>query len=196
MFKKVILFSIAVNFVFTSFSQDTKSDFFYGGGFVAGFGGANGGTALTLGIIPEVGYTIAKPLDIGLSFNCVYSTITYYQGFDRIRQNSFNYGIGAFTRLHITDGLFIQGIAEQNFINYTVKYADAPSIEPYKEKVSTLNALVGIGWGQRIVGESGFYSAILLDVNRDINSPYTNRGQAIPIFRAGFIKYFGKKKSR
>jgi hypothetical protein len=187
-------------------NDKAENRFFWGGGLAASFGGVsfgdnsgfnNQGNQLILGIIPEIGYSVAKPLDVGLTFNCIYYSSTFYQGGIRIRQNAFNYGIGAFTRLHITEGFFATAIVEQNFFDFTVKAPDNPSFGTLKDKVSTLNALVGVGWGTRNIGEGGFYSSILLDINRDKNSPYViNNGstvQAFPVFRAGFIKYFRKK---
>lgn len=187
-------------------NDKAENRFFWGGGLTASFGGVsfgdnsgfnNQGNQLVLGITPELGYSVTKPLDVGLTFNLIYYSSTYYNGGIKIRQNAFNYGIGAFTRLHITDGFFATALVEQNFFNYTVKYPDNPSKNPEKFNVSSLNALVGIGWGTRNIGDGGFYSSILLDVNRDKNSPYVIYNgvtvQAFPVFRAGFIKYFRKK---
>ena len=142
---------------------------------------------------------MAKPLDVGLTFNCIYYSSTFFDFYtgQRVRVNAFNYGIGAFTRLHITEGFFATAMVEQNFFNSTTKLPDDPSFTPIKDKISTLNALVGVGWGTRNIGEGGFYSSILLDINRDKNSPYVIYNgtsiQAFPVFRAGFIKYFRKK---
>jgi hypothetical protein len=187
-------------------NDKAENRFFWGGGLAASFGGVsfgdnsgfnNQGNQLILGIIPEFGYSVAKPLDVGLSFNLIYSSNTFFSLGERARQNAFNYGIGAFTRLHITEGFFATALVEQNFFNYTVKYPDNPSKNPEKFNVSSLNALVGIGWGTRNIGDGGFYSSVLLDVNRDKNSPYVIYNgvtvQAFPVFRAGFIKYFRKK---
>lgn len=191
-------------------NDKAENRFFWGGGIAASFGGVsfgdnagfnNQGNQLILGIIPEIGYSVAKPLDVGLTFNCIYYSSTFFDFFsgERLRVNAFNYGIGAFTRLHITDGFFATAIVEQNFFNSTIKKPDNPSIPSTKQTVSSLNALVGVGWGTRIIGESGFYSSILLDINRDKNSPYVIYNgsiiQAFPVFRAGAIFYF-KKKNR
>jgi hypothetical protein len=187
-------------------NDKAENRFFWGGGLVASFGGVNfgdnsgfnnQGNQLILGIIPEIGYSVAKPLDVGLTFNLIYYSSTFNAGGQRVRLNAFNYGIGAFTRLHITEGFFATAVVEQNFFDYTQKLPDNPNVAPLKDKVSTLNALVGVGWGTRNIGDGGFYSSILLDINRDKNSPYVIYNgtsiQAFPVFRAGFIKYFRKK---
>lgn len=185
------------SFAQTEISDLPKNRFFWGGSIVAGLGvggSSNDGFSYTIGGIPEFGYSIAKPLDIGINLNLIYSNITFRDAsFNRIRQSAFNYGVGAFTRLHIANTFFLQAMAEQNFFNYKQTAIDFPGNPSATAKVESSNILGGIGYGSRAVGEGGFYTVILLDLNKHPNSPYLINGQPFPIFRAGFIKYFRKK---
>jgi hypothetical protein len=55
--------------------------------------------------------------------------------------------------------------------------------------------LVGGGFGSRFIGNSQFYTSIMIDVMGDRNSPYVDQyNRQLPVFRTGFNFYFGKKK--
>src|SRR5687768_655782 len=81
-----------------------RRDNIFLGGSVA-FGLGNG--TFSVGANPEVGYTIAKWLDAGISSNINYFSIRpeYNGGY---RQRSTTKGVGTFVRIYPLNGIFIQ----------------------------------------------------------------------------------------
>lgn len=208
MYRKVIVFITVTIFALTNCTSQEqesglpKNRFFVGGSLVTGLGGGGEGFSFSIGGMPEFGYTIAKPLDIGINLNIIYSDFTFRQNIQRsslvyynvlTRQKLFNYGIGVFTRLHVANTFFLQAMAEQNFFKPNITFPENSNIIASKETLQSSNILGGIGYGSRAIGEGGFYTLILFDLNKHPNSPYLIGDQAFPIFRAGFIHYFRKK---
>lgn len=167
-----------------------KNRMYVGGAFVLNAGGWD--NSFVIGGNPEIGYTFAQWLDAGLVFN-ITSISQRTQSFGQ-RINNFIYGAGPYVRLYPFQGFFVQGGAEMNFLNFRVSGGNQPT---YREKTQVVSLPVGIGWGQRIVGENSFYTSILLDLGTNLNSPYLNvDGSRIPIFRTGFIFYLGRNSGK
>jgi len=158
------------------------------------------GTALSLGFSsgvfqiganPEIGYSITKWLDAGVSTNINYTSYRFIGYSDRV----LNYGGGTFVRIWPVKFMFLSALPEYNFITITRKYTNgSPSI---KEKFEAGSFLLGAGYGNRIVGQSYSYFAIMFDAMNNANSPYRDsENRALPIFRAGFAIYLNSNKYR
>lgn len=174
---------------------------FVGGNAVLGYGTTNSdyeyGNTFIVGINPEIGYSVSNSFDLGIGTNISY--INYRRRIvnntSRFAYNAINYGIGVFGRLYPFNSFFIQAQPEHNWISVSDKNLD--NNIKWKSKVTADCFLVGIGYGQRIVGESSFYTLIMLDVNNDTNSPYRdNIGTALPIIRTGFTTYLKSSKKK
>jgi hypothetical protein len=149
------------------------------------------------GISPEIGYSFAKWLDLGALVNLNYSSEradAYYN--DDTRTRSFNYGVGAFARVYPLPFLFLQAGPEYNWVHYNFTFFDTPT--PHESVSATTNAasmLVGIGYGQRIVGRSSMHIALMIDLLNSPQSPYRDgNGTILPVLKAGFDLYFHPKK--
>lgn len=212
--KKILLFIAFIGFTQITIAQSTreqtekgvgfrKENVFVGGTISLGFGSRNDpffGTqsSFLIGGTPEIGYSFAEWLDLGIAVNINYQTTRFNDNVYRYRQNMFNYGIGAFARLHPIKNFFVQLQPENNWINVTQRNLDLSSQPKITFKVSAPSVLAGIGYGQRLIGNSSFYTVVLFDVNKNINSPYRDfYGNALPIIRSGFTFYLKpSKKSR
>ena len=207
--KKLFLFLVISASSFCAFSQDDNSrkdsdygelkggfkqeNVFIGGSLNLGFGSGQ----LTIGGSPEIGYSFNQWLDAGLGLNLIYTSIasnTYYNPTNtKLRQ--FNYGGGPFFRVYPVNFLFIQGQFEQNWTKVTIK----EDIYTYKQTVNSSSLIAGIGYTQRVVGQSSYYMMLGLDLLKDPYSPYVTQndvGQIVasPIFRAGFNFYLHPSK--
>jgi hypothetical protein len=162
-----------------------KENIFFGGGITLGFAS----NTFQIGANPEIGYSVAQWLDAGLGFNLNYASQRadpYYNG--NVRYRNFNYGGGPFVRLYPIRFIFLQGQLEENWIKVNAKdiNSDISSENTYK----STSLIAGIGYAQRIVGQSSFYTMLGLDLMHDRNSPYRDyNNAAIPIIRAGFNFY-------
>lgn len=182
---------------FSSFAQDDedersgkfrKDNIFLGGGLGLGLGGWSGG--FNVGATPEIGYSIAQWLDAGISTNLnYYSYRAEVNG--GIRQRSFNYGAGIFTRIYPIRNFFVQVLPEYNIIKTNLKDLRSGSIgEELRIKQEAPSLLLGIGYGSRIIGQTNFYTVIMFDAGNNMNSPYIDSyGSKLPILRAGFNFY-------
>jgi hypothetical protein len=199
--KKILLLIFSIVFLAKIFAQapspDDASDegkkgfkkenIFIGGGITLGFAS----NTFQIGGTPEMGYSIAQWLDAGLGLNVNYASQKadpdyYYNA--NTRYHSFSYGGGPFVRLFPVRFLFLQAQLEQNWIkintkNYSANYTDETTYQ-------STSLIAAIGYGQRLIGQSSFYTMIGLDLMRDPNSPYRDyNNAAIPIIRAGFDFY-------
>jgi hypothetical protein len=141
-----------------------------------------------IGVSPVFGYSITRWADIGLVGNYNYTSYRDYYTFnDRLRQSI--YGGGVFTRLFPVRFLFAQAQVERNWIK--LKYIPPSGSGAISESSngSANSILVGGGYTTGRDPEGGNvygYLAILFDVSKNINSPYTDSyGRSIPIIRAG-----------
>ncbi len=166
---------------------------FAGGSIVLGFGGGDV-SQFTIGGNPEIGYSVSKNFDAGVCFNAIYSALRYNEFGNTVKQSTFNYGFGLFTRLHITDQFFIQLQPEINWIKYKQTVAENPSYLN-EGKLNSTSILAGVGYGTRVVGQTNFFTVILIDLRKELYSPYrSNNGDIVPVIRGGFNFYFGKKR--
>ena len=196
--KKIFIICFALSLGFYSFSQETantyqpeeessksfkKENIFLGGSLALGYASYT----FNVGATPEIGYTIAPWLDAGLAFNLNYQTVSanFYNGNTGVK--TFNYGGGPFVRLYPINFLFLQGQFEHNWLSEKINYGGG-SNQTFKFQSNSF--LAGIGYSQRIIGQSSFYTALMIDLMTDRNSPYRDyNNAAIPILRAGFNFY-------
>ena len=161
-----------------------KENFFTGGDFTASF--YSGGSVL--GLSPSFGYSINKIVDAGVTMNFTYTGERQYSG-DKYRQ--YVYGPGVFARIYPIKMLFLQGSFEHNFVD--VNYTPAYSGTKQKYRVEANSVLIGGGYASGRQGVGGYpflYFSILVDVTKDINSPYVEQLadgslRAQPIIKAG-----------
>ncbi|HUZ58390.1 MAG TPA: hypothetical protein VMU83_06385 [Hanamia sp.] len=140
----------------------------------------------SLGIAPQLGYSLTNWLDAGVVFNLNYiSQRDYYNYGDKLRQTV--YGPGAFVRIFPVNFLFATAQYEYNFIH--TKYIPA---DGSPSQISTVNAnslLLGLGYaGGRYRGNNTYYFlSVSWDVLGDVNSPYVDGlGRSFPVIRAGY----------
>lgn len=198
--KKIFLIIIAIFISMVVYCQDQEkiqsggfniNNTFVGGGISLGFGSGSFG----IGAIPEVGYSVAQFLDAGLVFNLNYNSQKYDLDYDYNydgRLSSFNYGAGLFARVYPVRFLFLQGQIEQNWISYKDKYYF--NDQTVQSTVNATSFLGGVGYAQRIIGQSNFYTLLLFDLMKEQYSPYRDGyNNAIPIIRAGFNIYLNQR---
>lgn len=162
-----------------------KSDHLYAGtGVNLGF--SNG---FIIGLNPEIGYSINKFMDAGIAFNYTYVTQR-----SQVADASFRYraiGAGPYLRLWPVNMIFVGSQLEFNGITYKEIFNGNTT---YKENSSAKSLLVGLGYGNRLIGKSQFFTSIMIDVMNDENSPYRDQyDRVLPVFRTGFLFYFGRK---
>lgn len=193
--KKILFAVLLFSIISSSFAQDKEEEkkgwkrenLFIGTGLNLGF--FNG---FIIGLNPEVGYSITKFLDVGLSTNFNYisqneinAPITYRQTF---------YGLGPFVRIWPARMFFLGGQFEYNQINYSIKQSESIV---FKDKRESPSLLLGGGYGNRLVGGSQFYTSIYFDVLKNENSPYIDQfNRSLPVFRTSFLFYLRPKSQR
>lgn len=163
-----------------------KENIFLGGSI--GLGVGNG--SFSIGGNPEIGYTVAKWFDAGFLFNINYYSFTAETN-RGVRQRTFNYGAGFFTRIYPVNGFFLTAIPEYNIISTTSKdIALYGTGDEVKIKTEAPSLLLGVGYGSRDIGRGNFYTMIAFDAGNNTNSPYIGfYGSKLPILRAGFNFY-------
>jgi hypothetical protein len=156
---------------------------FIGSGLNLGF--SNG---FIIGLNPEVGYSITRFLDAGIATN-----LTYVTQRSQVANASARYlalGAGPFLRIWPARMIFLGGQFEYNAITYR-EVQNGSTV--YKEKANAPSLLAGLGYGNRIIGQSQFYTSIMIDLLKDGNSPYRDQfGRVLPVFRTGFLIYLGR----
>lgn len=190
--KKTILLMLLSAFSFTLLNaQDEEEEkggwkpdhLFIGTGINLGF--SNG---FIIGLNPEVGYSINRFLDAGIATNLTYITQRSYYANESARYLAL--GGGPFIRFWPVRMIFLGGQFEYNAITYK-ELVDGVTV--YKEKFNASSLLVGLGYGNRMIGQSQFYTSIMIDALNDVNSPYRDQfGRVMPVFRTGFIFYLGR----
>lgn len=178
-----------------------KQNVFIGGSLTLGYGNVSssygGGSNLVLGANPEIGYSLAEWVDVGVVFNVIYSSMRFNDYSYRYRQTGLNLGTGAFLRLYPISSFFLQAQPEHNWIKITQKNLDQPGVPKITQKVQASSFLVGVGYGQRIIGSSSFYTVIMFDLGKEIYSPYRDGfNNAVPIIRTGFSWYLNATKKK
>jgi hypothetical protein len=166
-----------------------KENLFLGGSLALGFGSYQ----FNIGATPEVGYSLNNWLDAGVLLNFNYNSVRadpYYNY--NIRYHIFNYGAGMFARAYPLPFLFFTAQPEYNWINANQK--DMNSGSEYSYNTGATSLLLGVGYGQRVVGEGSFYISIMFDVLGNENSPYNDfKGHPLPVIKAGFDVYLHKR---
>jgi hypothetical protein len=158
---------------------------FLGTGFNLGF--SNG---FIIGLNPEVGYSINNFLDAGIATNLTY--VTQRSQVANLSARYLALGAGPFVRIWPVRMIFLGSQFEFNDITY--KEIDNGATT-YKEKSNASSLLVGIGYGNRVIGQSQFFTSIMIDVLNDRNSPYRDQfDRVLPVFRTGFLFYLGRKR--
>ena len=191
--KKFLLTFVAAFVAFHSFAQQKddqergwkRENLFIGTGINLGF--FNG---FVIGLNPEVGYSLNKVIDAGVSTNFsyisqrdIYSPTTYRQTV---------VGGGPFVRIWPVRMIFVGSQFEYNTINYSIKTNDNVT---FKDKRSAPSVLVGIGYGNRNVGANQFYTSVYVDVLKNVNSPYVDQfNRMTPVIRTSFIFYLRPKQ--
>ncbi|MEP7279141.1 MAG: autotransporter outer membrane beta-barrel domain-containing protein [Bacteroidota bacterium] len=148
------------------------------------------------GLSPEIGYSVASWLDLGALVNLNYTSIRadYYYN-NNIRQRSFNYGVGAFARIYPLPFLFLQAGPEYNWVHYTLTDFNSTPHSSESFNTNAASMLVGIGYGQRLVGRSSMHIALMIDLLNSAQSPYRDgNGELIPVIKAGFDIYFHPRR--
>ena len=203
--KKFLLSLLSFLFITAAFSQYTpddnsddqpkgfrKENIFIGGGLNLGFIS----NIFQIGVSPEIGYSVAEWLDAGVGFNLNYSSERadpYYNG--NVRYRNFNYGGGPFVRIYPIHFLFVQGQFEANWIKVNAKDYNTGYIN--EGTFGSTSLIGGIGYTQRIIGQSSYYFMVGMDLLNDINSPYRDyNGTAIPIVRGGFNIYLRPSRKK
>jgi hypothetical protein len=162
-----------------------KENLFVGGGLGLGFAADQ----FSIGVSPEVGYSLNRWLDAGVVVNFTYNSVSpdpsgYYN--PDLSEKEFIYGGGLFARAYVLPFLFLTAQPEINWTHDTQKY-EASGGATYVYNVNAPSLLVGVGYGRRMIGEGTFYFAIMFDVLGNTNSPYNDLyGHPLPVLRAGF----------
>ena len=143
----------------------------------------------SLGIAPQLGYSLTNWADAGITLNINYTSQRDYNVYgDKLRQTV--YGPGAFVRLFPVNFLF--GTAQYEFNMIHLKYIPSNTNSGYtlqKNNVSASSLLVGGGYaGGKEQGNNTYYFISLMwDILGDKNSPYVDGlGRSIPVIRAGY----------
>ena len=161
-----------------------KEKLFTGGSVTVGFSSYS----TTLGIDPQLGYSLTNWADVGIHLNLNYTSQRDYQVYgDKLRQTV--YGPGAFVRLFPVNFLFASAQYEYNIIRVKYIAANNSGYSNNTYKVNAGSLLLGAGYaGGREPGSNTYYFiSISWDVLGNKNSPYINEvGRSSPIIRAGY----------
>lgn len=190
---KFLISCILLALSIQGFSQDSDADtqkgkwkkenVFFGSGLNVGLTNRS----FNLGLNPEIGYSVTKWLDAGLSFNINYFSQNA-SDYSSIRLRNFNYGGGSFIRIWPLSFLHIQVQPEYNWISSSQKDVISGQTGRYKYNAESL--LVGVGYGTRVLGSHYSYVTLMIDVLQNQNSPYRDQyNDPQPVFRAGFGMY-------
>lgn len=196
--KKILFIASLFMFASPSFAQDEEGDengtttgfkkenLYIGGGL--NLGGGNG--SFTIGVLPEVGYSITKWLDAGISFNVNYQTqrVEDFYGNVFAKYRATTYGTGAFIRIWPLNFLHVTVQPEYNWM--TINQIEVTNNQKTTYKSQAESLLIGVGYGSREIGRQLSYLTIMIDLARNINSPYRDQNNhAQPVFRTGMGFY-------
>lgn len=144
-----------------------------------------------LGVNPEAGYSVTRFLDLGIAANFNYVSQNFAPGLST-RYRAF--GGGPYMRAWIANRFFVTAQYEYNFTRETVVSSGVKTFDNFK--VPSL--LVGGGYGTRFIGQSQFFTSIMIDVLRKEHSPYFDNFNQVnlPVLRTGFLVYLPTKQQR
>lgn len=148
--------------------------------------------SFNVGLNPEIGYSINKWLDGGMSFNINYFSqrATDYSPY---RYRNFNYGGGPFLRVWPLSFLHLQIQPEYNWTSSNEK--NMQTNYQVTNRYGTGSLLVGIGYGTRILGQHYSYFTLMIDVLQNDGSPYRDQYRdPLPVLRAGFGLYLKPRR--
>jgi hypothetical protein len=200
-YKFLILAACSFLIITGCFAQDETekqkgydpTNWFTGGSISLGYGGGSSYSTFNIGLHPHFGYTLAKWIDIGTVANFEYqSQKDYYNN----KYRTTIYGLGAFTRIFPVHFLFIQAEPEYNFIaQKTIPYNSGTTL---RETLHAPSFLVGGGYTTSRSDKNSFtYLSILVDVIKNINSPYVDGyGNFLHIIRAGVNIGLNRRKRK
>jgi hypothetical protein len=162
-----------------------KQNLFVGGSLGLGFAD----NVFSIGVNPEVGYSLNRWLDVGIVANFTYNSVSpdpYGIYNPDLSEKEFIYGGGLFARAYVLPFLFLTAQPEFNWTHDRQVYeASGGATYVFEENAPSL--LVGIGYGRRNIGQGTFWFALMLDVLGNTNSPYNDiYGHPVPVIRAGF----------
>jgi hypothetical protein len=168
----------------------SKQNLFVGGSLGLGFGSYE----FNIGVNPEVGYSLNHWLDVGMLVNFSYNSIQANPNYNQnISSKEYIYGGGLFARAWFLPFLFATVQPENNWTSITQQ--DKTYGGTYKLNATAPSVLAGIGYGSHNVGQGSFYFAIMVDLLRNINSPYNDvYGHPLPVIRAGFDVFVHKQQ--
>ncbi|MGB3008587.1 MAG: hypothetical protein WBC06_18875, partial [Chitinophagaceae bacterium] len=129
-----------------------KNNLFIGTGINLGF--SNG---FIIGLNPEIGYSINKVIDAGIATNLTYVTQRSQYSNSSVRYLAT--GGGPFVRIWPISQIFIGGQFEYNRISISQKINGTVTD---KESASSSSILAGVGYGRRVIGQSQFYTSIMI----------------------------------
>lgn len=185
-FKSILLAACSLMLATSLHAQDEPekqkgydpSNWFTGGSISLGAG--NG--TFNFGVHPHYGYTVAKWIDFAGVANFEYQS--QRDGYNNKYRTTI-YGLGAFTRIFPVHFLFIQAEPEYNFI--AQKFIPNNSNTTLRQTLHAPSLLLGGGYTTSRSDKNSFtYLSILVDVIKDVNSPYVDGyGNLLPIIRAG-----------
>ncbi|HEV9034958.1 MAG TPA: hypothetical protein VGQ51_00005, partial [Puia sp.] len=143
---------------------------------------------------PEMGYALNKWLDAGIVVNFTYNSISADPAYNQnISSKEFVYGGGVFARAWFLPFLFVTVQPENNWTSITLK--DETYGGTLRQNATAASVLAGIGYGGRGIGQGTFYLALMVDMLRNINSPYNDAyGHPLPVLRAGFDVFVHKQR--
>lgn len=110
-----------------------KERIWWGSPLILSFSGSNVVTEFTIGIAPTVGYQVFPNFSIGPRATFIYTHLNFKNalpGGENFKANPLSWGVGAFARYNVFQGLFIHGEYE---------YLDAPwqyTIDPVENDVN------------------------------------------------------------
>jgi hypothetical protein len=169
------------------------SHLFLGGSLNLGYDG----DVFNIGVAPEVGYSLNRWFDVGVLINYNYTSQSadptgFYNPDTRTRIST--YGPGAFARFYPLPFLFLVAEPEYNWTTTSITPMPNGPTTTINQGASSL--LLGIGYGRRFIGHSGFYISVMFDALSNPGSPYrTYYNEPIPVFKAGFDFYLHNKRA-
>ena len=166
-----------------------KENLFVGGGLGLGFGSYE----FNVGLYPEVCYSLNSWLDAGVTANFTYNSIKADPNYNgNIRTHQYVYGGGVFGRAYVLPFLFLTVQPEFNWLSVNQKDMGSGATANFSANAPSL--ILGLGYGQRIVGQSSFYIMLGFDAISNKNSPYNDyNGHPLPIVKAGFDVFVHKR---
>ncbi len=163
----------------TKEEKEWVNNLWYGGGINLGFNADNYSSYFVFGISPLAGYRLNSFISVGPRFSLDWTIAKFNTGFNVLKYNSLDYGLGIFTRFKFLENFFAH--LEYSQLNETIGYIDGNMLR--KERQWRDIALLGLGYNSN----SPFAYEIYINYNflEDENSI------RVPIiYRAGFTYNF------